>query len=109
MERLVLLSRTEEVTVADLPVRVRDSVPHNDAPKPVASASVTGSGLATVERDLIVRVLGECNWNRSEAARKLEISRKTLLYRMGKYGISKKSLHTSDDPGEHAAEPLLDR
>jgi two-component system, NtrC family, response regulator AtoC len=44
--------------------------------------------LKDVERDLIVQVLRRCNWNQSQAARELDISRKTLLYRMGKYGIT---------------------
>jgi two-component system NtrC family response regulator len=86
MERLVLLSRSNEVTLADLPERLRHDGPREEAQK---DRSIVATGLKTVERDLILQVLRQCNWNKSKAARELDISRKTLLYRMGKYGLSK--------------------
>jgi DNA-binding NtrC family response regulator len=85
MERLVLLSRADEVTLADLPERLRQTVSREESPnsEPPAGRTI----FKTVERDLIVQALRQCNWNKSRAARQLEISRKTLLYRMRKYGI----------------------
>ena len=91
MERLVLLSRSDEITMADLPERLREGVPR---PEPQQAALPVGAPLKTVERDLILQVLRECNWNQSKAARQLEISRKTLAYRMGKYGISRETVRT---------------
>jgi two-component system NtrC family response regulator len=82
MERLVLLSR-------------RHDRPREDAPKEPLIAA--GTGLKTVERDLILQVLRQCNWNKSKAARQLDITRKTLLYRMGKYGLSKNGNDRSDN------------
>ena len=46
-------------------------------------------GLEAVERDLIVSALRLHNWNQSQAARHLNISRKTLMYRMAKHKIEK--------------------
>jgi len=87
IERLVLLCRTEEVAFADLPVNIR----HARGPaEPSAAAPAqleTSAGLDAIERELIVKSLRESKWNQSKAARQLAISRKTLLYRMGKYGI----------------------
>jgi two-component system NtrC family response regulator len=91
MERLVLLSRTEEVTAADLPERLRPLSP--DSQK--AASPGGGTALKVVERDLILQVLRQCNWNQSKAARQLDISRKTLLYRMTKYGISRDAVEAS--------------
>ena len=41
----------------------------------------------TQERDLIVRTLHEVKYNKSKAARLLNIDRKTLYLKMEKYGI----------------------
>jgi len=92
MERLVLLSRSDEITMADLPERLREGLPRPESPQSVLP--VAGTPLKTVERDLILQVLRECNWNQSKAARQLEVSRKTLAYRMGKYGLSREAVRT---------------
>jgi two-component system NtrC family response regulator len=88
MERLVLLSRSDEVTLADLPERLRQGA--QPVPSETHISTEGGRPLKTIERDLILQALRECNWNQSKAARQLEISRKTLLYRMGKYAIPAK-------------------
>jgi two-component system NtrC family response regulator len=87
MERLVLLSRSDEVTVADLPVKFRQGMPDKE---PDTQQGETGIALEAVERGMILQALRRCDWNKSEAARQLGISRKTLLYRMNKYGFSMK-------------------
>ena len=63
MERLVLLSRTEEVTSADLPERLRQSAERvKNLRIPILQRA---NDLKTVERDLILQVLRQCNWNKS--------------------------------------------
>jgi transcriptional regulator with GAF, ATPase, and Fis domain len=42
-----------------------------------------------VERELIGRALEKCNWNQTHAARYLDISRRTLIYRIEKHGITR--------------------
>jgi DNA-binding NtrC family response regulator len=42
-----------------------------------------------VERNLILDALRRFEWNQSQAARHLAISRKALMYRIAKYGIEK--------------------
>ncbi len=39
------------------------------------------------ERELILRALEETSWNRTEAAKRLKVSRKTLFNKMHQYGI----------------------
>jgi two-component system NtrC family response regulator len=42
-----------------------------------------------VEKELILRALKKFQWNQTHAAQYLDISRRTLIYRMEKYGIRK--------------------
>ena len=46
-----------------------------------------GISLEAVEKELILRALKKFGWNQTHAARYLNISRKTLIYRMEKYGL----------------------
>jgi two-component system NtrC family response regulator len=104
IERLVLLCRSEEVGVSDLPENIRQRHAAPEPPPAAASPAVTESGLNAVERELIVKALRDSNWNQTKAARQLAISRKTLLYRMGKYGITRDgtdgNLSSENQPGE---------
>jgi transcriptional regulator with GAF, ATPase, and Fis domain len=49
--------------------------------------------LAENERRLILHVLHECNWNKHEAARCLQVSRSTLYSKIRRYGIYKEELY----------------
>jgi two-component system NtrC family response regulator len=85
IERMVVLAGSDEITSADLPEEIRRV--------PVARDSVLlelpegGISLEAVERDLLLRALEKFNWNQSQAARFLDISRRTLIYRMEKYAL----------------------
>ena len=46
-----------------------------------------GISLEGVEKELILRTLRKFNWNQTHAAKFLDISRRTLIYRMEKYGL----------------------
>jgi two-component system NtrC family response regulator len=85
IERLVVLTRGDEITIDDLPDFLRRERParevlHLDLPP-------QGISLEAVEKELILRALKKFNWNQTQAARYLDLSRKTLIYRMDKYGI----------------------
>jgi PAS domain S-box-containing protein len=47
--------------------------------------------LAENERRLILHVLRECNWNKHEAARRLQVSRSTLYSKIRRHGIYKEA------------------
>jgi len=53
------------------------------------SSSVAISSLAESERTLILRVLREANWNKHEAARRLQVSRSTLYSKIQRYDLEK--------------------
>ena len=56
---------------------------------PPSDPAVTGATtVSAVERDLIERALGECTGNKSQAARRLGLTRKQLYFRLNKYGIA---------------------
>ena len=48
-----------------------------------------GISLEAVEKELILSALKKFNWNQTHAARYLDLSRKTLIYRMEKYSIQR--------------------
>ena len=86
LERMLLLSPTDLITLDDLPEELLPS-----------SASVTGLwsdlpeggiSLEAIERELIGRALEKFAGNQTQAARYLDISRRTLIYRMEKHGFA---------------------
>jgi len=90
MERIVLLSRSDEVSLANLPENLRGQPAAEERLEAHRIALETeGMSLDAVEREMIVQALRKFDWNQSKAARSLGISRKTLMYRIAKYGIEK--------------------
>ena len=87
IERIVVLSDRDHVTWNDLPEFLRPVGRQLENMKSAGSSE--GVSLETVERDLIVHSLRQFGWNQSRAAKHLGITRKTLLYRIAKYGIEK--------------------
>jgi len=85
IEHAVALARFEEITVEDLPERIRDYRSANvlvvgDDPSELVSMEV-------VERRYVLRVLEAVGGNRSVAARILGYDRKTLYRRLESYGV----------------------
>ena len=85
VERVTVLSRGDEITLADLPEPLRKEPVVPDAMS--LQLNPDGISLDGVERDLIVRALERFDGNQTHAARYLDISRKALIYRMEKHGI----------------------
>lgn len=85
IEGLVVLARDNQIKVSDLPERIRRERPvlealHLDLPP-------HGISLEAIEKELILRALKKFDWNQTHAAKYLDLSRKTLIYRMEKYGL----------------------
>lgn len=77
MERAALLCRGDVVLPEHLPTRIRAVV---ETPN---HARVTNlHRLEEIERQTILETLRKCNYNRSETARALGISRRTLVYKL---------------------------
>ena len=88
MERAVLLARGEVILPEHLPRRVRQTQAE-DAVAGIAGNAVadpvTGKRMDDIERAAILQMLREHGFNRTEAARALGISRRTLTYRLQTY------------------------
>ena len=97
VERLVVLARGPQVTVDDLPESLRRERPVLGSLQ--MELPPHGVSLEAVEKELILLALKKHNWNQTHAARFLDISRKTLIYRMEKYGITREKY----EAGETAA------
>lgn len=77
MERAVLLSRSELILLEHLPARVRAA-----ADQPVATDVTDSERLDEIERQAILQALRQHDFNRTETARALGISRRALLYKL---------------------------
>ncbi|MGI4854629.1 MAG: sigma-54-dependent transcriptional regulator [Janthinobacterium lividum] len=86
LERLLVLSASDLITEADLPEELRADSKPSGTMWPDLPAE--GISLEAVERDLITRTLERFEGNQTHAARFLDVSRRTLIYRMEKYRIS---------------------
>ena len=89
VERLMVICGDETVDVDNLPTKYR----HNTIPVPELPPGSMDLNqiLLSTEVALIKRALHESNGVVAQAARKLNIQRTTLIEKMRKYGISKKS------------------
>ncbi len=85
VERLVVLSRSEEITLGDLPEALRRERSTVEALR--LQLPPDGVSLDGLEKELIWRALEKFDWNQTHAARYLDVSRKTLIYRIEKHGI----------------------
>jgi DNA-binding NtrC family response regulator len=87
IERMVVLTQSAQIGIADLPEHLR----REHAPADVLNLEMPAQGISldAVEKELILRALQKFNWNQTHAARYLDISRKTLMYRMEKHGIQR--------------------
>jgi two-component system response regulator AtoC len=93
IEGAVVLGRREVILPRDLPPNVRNALSNSPlaaVAKPGKSAHVSGTGNLTVreaEKQLIVRALQESNGNRTEAAKKLGVSRRTFHRKLHAYHL----------------------
>jgi two-component system NtrC family response regulator len=87
IERLVVLTVGDEIRYDDLPEFLRREKSELEGIR--LDLPAQGISLEGVERELILRALQKFNWNQTHAARYLDLSRRTLIYRMEKYGIQR--------------------
>src|SRR5262249_32911643 len=80
MERAVLLSRSELILPEHLPTRVREAA----ASAPVVS-SAEAEQLEEIERQAILQALRKHEFNRTETAKALGISRRALIYKLQRF------------------------
>ncbi len=86
IEHAVVLAKSACVEAADLPPPVSGSAAD-------AASAAPGKTIIENEARLLREVLEECNWNKTEAAARLGISRSTIYEKIKKYQISIPTLH----------------
>ena len=88
VERAVILCNGDLITGRELPANVVDASPAETADAvPEGDISLAGLSLDTVERRAIEETLRQTGDNKSEAARRLGITRATLHNKLRKYGL----------------------
>jgi transcriptional regulator with PAS, ATPase and Fis domain len=85
LERLLVLSSSELISEEDLPEELQRASTNSGSLWPELPEE--GVSLEGIERELITRALERFRGNQTQAARYLDISRRTLIYRMEKHGL----------------------
>jgi two-component system response regulator HydG len=88
IEHAVVIAKGKYVEVSDLPAFIQQATPML-----LKKTNESDRSLMENEKSLFREVLGECNWNKKEAAVKLGISRSTLYEKLKKYHITKPTFH----------------
>jgi DNA-binding NtrC family response regulator len=81
VEQMVVLSRSQRIGVRDLPAHIRETGVS------AGTVQVTGGSLEEMEKQAILQALKEAGGNRTRAAGKLGISRRTLHRKITEYGF----------------------
>lgn len=85
VEHAVVLGPSEAIRIDDLPAHIRN------AKSRVTSIGLKlpdeGIDLEEVEKEILLQALERNQWNQTRAARYLNLSRKTLIYRMDKFSL----------------------
>jgi DNA-binding NtrC family response regulator len=89
IERAIALSRFEELTIEDLPERIRTYRPDHFVMTADEVEEIIS--LVELERRYIARALKLLNGNKARAAQLLGVDRRTLYRRLGKYASSESS------------------
>ncbi|MDD5011782.1 MAG: helix-turn-helix domain-containing protein, partial [Phycisphaerae bacterium] len=89
LERAVLLSKTDHITLEDLPANIISHVPSAE-PADFSQTSLKDA-ISEPERKIIRAALEANNWNRQLTAQALQINRTTLYKKMKKYGLEEEA------------------
>jgi two-component system response regulator HydG len=106
IERAILLETTDKIGLSSI---IIDSIDGDDAPHHGLGRTAMDFSLEKAERELIARALQETNWQKTQAAALLGITRATLYAKVKQYDIRKDRSGGSDmsSAGAGAEEPLL--
>ena len=85
IEHAVVFARGKAVGARDLPQNIRLGV--SSLPTPVAKLTTSELNVQAVEKELLVRALKECDGNRTAAAKKLGISRRTMHRKLHEFHL----------------------
>jgi DNA-binding NtrC family response regulator len=98
IERLTVLAAGDEIRLSDLPEFLRRERPASEGLQ--LELPPQGISLEAVEKELIFKALKKFDGNQTKAAAFLDLSRRTLIYRMEKYGIHREPGQGVEDSKE---------
>jgi two-component system NtrC family response regulator len=87
IERMLVLSNGKTITENDLPEELRQASGTANQSSLLLDLPEEGISLEAIERELLLRALERFKGNQTQAARYLDISRRTFIYRMEKHGL----------------------
>lgn len=89
IERAVVMSKGDKITLRELPAVVRESL-NGDENGRMSAARIVKSEMTIeeAEKQMIIRALKETNGNRTEAAKRLGISRRTLHRKLHVFNLN---------------------
>jgi len=86
LQRAVILSRKEVVTINDLPTVLKQAPSESELPAGWKQQSLTDQ-VERLEKEMVFEALRVNNGNQSKAAKQLGISERNLRYRLHKWGV----------------------
>ncbi len=87
VERMVVMSRGTTLTIGDVPVEVRSAIAEDYEPGSQSKNTTNDLNIDHQEKNLIIKALRDCGGNRTHAAEKLGISRRTLHRKLKAYDL----------------------
>jgi DNA-binding NtrC family response regulator len=87
VERMLVLSNGDRISEDDLPDTLRSEAVKPSNASLLLDIPEEGVSLEAIERELLLRALEKADGNQTQAARYLDISRRTFIYRMEKHGL----------------------
>jgi two-component system response regulator AtoC len=84
VEQMVVLTRADRLTLRDIPATVRGGADLSKVSVVRPGSTMT---VEEAERQLVVQALSDCDGNRTTAAKKIGMSRRTLHRKLKKYGL----------------------
>jgi two-component system NtrC family response regulator len=101
IERVVVLANGSVIRPEELSQEVREA--ESRIAKIDLKLPDEGIDLEQVEKEILSQALQRHSWNQTRAAQYLNISRKTLIYRMEKFGLISTAIEEPDapSPAEH--------
>jgi DNA-binding NtrC family response regulator len=97
VERMVVLSRGNRITMRELPAEIRDDAPPPRPARPGAAGEPSPLSIDEAERNLVIKALKTTGGNKTRAAEQLGISRRTLHRKLHEYNL------TGNDEGKRDA------
>jgi DNA-binding NtrC family response regulator len=87
IEHAVVLAEGDTIELSDLPAAVQELAAKGDGIAMNPTAAVGSASLEEIEKNCLMQALERTNGNRTRAAQVLNITRRTLGYRLRKYGL----------------------